>query len=124
MVGGQGRNLLFLTGDNVAFTDGASTVVGGDGENTVFLGRGETLAYGGSGGGDRYVLQAGDSGGSDAIVGFRPGVDQVTLYGYSDAEVRSAVANAGHGAYGSTLSLRDGTSLTLFGVQDLGHAIT
>ena len=97
-------------------------MVGGDAPGTVFLGGGETLAYA-EGGGDLYVLQKGASGGNDAIVGFRPGLDQVALYGYSESEIGFAVASAQHGAYGSTVSFGDGTDLTLFNVQDVGRAL-
>jgi len=123
MVGGTGRNLFFQTGEGVAFTGpGASTVVGGSGGNTVFFESGSALAYTGGGPTD-YILQKGASGGSDAIVDFRPGFDRVVLDGYSSAEIGRAVATVQHGGYGSTLSFSDGTDLTLFNVQDVGRAI-
>jgi serralysin len=103
LFGGSGNSLI-------ALGHRADTVVGGSGRSTVTAGRGNAAMWVG-GGADTFVFNAGQTGGSDLIGGFRPGVDHLVLSGYA----RPAGIVAGNGQ--SLVQLSDGTQITILGVS-------
>ena len=63
-------------------------------------------------------------GGSVTIAGFDANRDQLGLFGYGNGEAASALANASVAGGNTTLSLSDGTQITLLGVTGLNpHAV-
>ncbi len=86
---------------------GATTLTGGNGSDVLFLGTGP----------DHVV--AGTAGSVEVVVGFDPTRDTLSLAGASPA---AALAGASTGAWGTTLALPDGTSITLIGVSALRAA--
>lgn len=126
MVGGTGQNTFVLAGGGVAFGggtldsfeagSGGAILVEGAGESEVAFGSGAATAFAGTGS-DTFTVTAGE-GGRDGIVGFKA-TDSLVLQGYGSGEAARALGSATTGAFGTSLSLPDGTSLTLWGVQDL-----
>ena len=71
--------------------------------------------FGGSGI-DFYTVVRG-LGGSADVIGFKA-TDHITLTGgFTAADASSAVTSATHSALGTSMTLSDGTKLTLFGVS-------
>jgi Ca2+-binding RTX toxin-like protein len=115
LVGGGVGDVLFASGaanDVLQAVGGNTTLVGtgASGNNEFFGGPGSTAMYGGTGsdiyiagtgndimsagsGADQFDFTAGQAGGVDAIFGFKPGIDQVNLFGYDNGD-GSAAANA------------------------------
>ena len=99
VVEGNGGNMLVVGGGgtaNVSVGGGASLVfagpgtmrlVEGAGTGQVLLGSGQTTVTEGSGG-MTYDLVKGDAGGAAAITGFRPGMDQLDMFGYGPAAMQ------------------------------------
>ena len=126
MVGGAGQNTFAMTGGDVAFGGGTldaftvggggAIIVEGAGRGQVTFGSGAATAFTGSGQ-DIFTVVAGE-GGQDGVVGFKAG-DQLVLQGYGNTEVARALASASSGAFGTSLTLNDHTSITLWGVQHL-----
>ncbi len=129
MVGGAGRNSFAITAEGTAFgggtldvfdvTDGGggAIIVGGAGQGEVLFGAGHTTAFAGTGA-DGFTVRAG-AGGTDGVVGFKS-TDHLVLQGYTSAEVAQALGSARSGGFGTALSLSDGSTVTLWGVQGLG----
>ncbi len=128
-VSGQGANMLVATGGN------SSAISTGNGASLIFAGAGSTSVTGGAGslqlvlgagqgaftegsGAAAFDVVKGAAGGADVINGFRPGTDQIQLYGYQPADLK--VTSSG----GSSLvSLADGTTIQVVGVSNLGSSI-
>lgn len=102
LFGGSGSDLVQLGRGNDIFVGagGACTVVAGSGDAGMWVGAGA----------DTFQFSAGSTGGSDVIVGFRPGTDHLALAGYAGATIF-----AHNGA--SAVQLSDGTQITLLGVS-------
>ena len=63
----------------------------------------------------RYYTFSQDQGGSEAIIGFKPS-DRISLVdGFTAADVAATLRTATTGAFGTALTLGDGTTVTLFG---------
>lgn len=137
MVGGSGRNVFNMSDGDVAFggtgsdtfvTDRSvavpATIVEGSGTENVVFGIGQAIAYGGQGN-DTYTVADtaadGRAGTKIEIVGFKAS-DHLDLQGLSSAEVQRVVAGAASGAWGTTLSLPNGTQIVLFSVHGLSSA--
>ncbi len=101
---GQGNNVVVMAADAAA--------------NTVVFGAGNTTVWN-QGGPNTFVLMAGQGGGQDMIVGFRPGEDHLTLVGYGGSTATQAVASQTGSGLGVTFQLNDGTSVTLAGIASL-----
>ena len=129
VVSGQGGNMLVAAGS------GASTVSTGSGASLIFAGSGSSSVTGGAGtmqvvlgtgvghfvegsGAAAFDVVKGAAGGTDVIDGFRPGADQIRLYGYQPSDVK--ITSVGGG---SVLSLADGTTIQLPGVPNPGGGI-
>ena len=65
-----------------------------------------------------YDVVKGAAGGTDVISGFRPGTNQVQLFGYLPFEQQ--VTSSGGS---SLISLADGTKIQIVGVTNLGSSI-
>jgi Ca2+-binding RTX toxin-like protein len=126
---GRGANLLVVGGtgsSNVNVGDGASLVFAGSGNVSLIGGSGSMQVVGGSGtatiieGSGATTLQVvkGQAGGMETISGFRPGADTVELFGYQPAQQSVSAAQGS-----TTISLVDGTKITLLGVTDPQHSV-
>ncbi len=128
-VDGQGANMLVVAasssssiqvgnGASLIFTgSGSSTVTGGAGSLQMVLGSGASSVSEGTGPAI-YDVVKGAAGGNDVLRGFRPGTDQIQLYGYqaSDLQVTSSGGS-------SLVTLTDGTKIDVVGVANLGTSI-
>ena len=126
IVAGSGRSVVVAGG-------GAATISGGAGAAAIFAGGGQDVIVGGSGasyvqagtgnatvfeggGAGTIGLVSGQSGGSVAVYGFRPGTDRIVAQGYAAGPVVSAAGG------NTVLSFADATRVTLVGVTDLSAA--
>ena len=126
MVGGAGGNSFSLTNGDVAFGgpikadtftagNGAAMITTGSGGAQVNLGSGTLTSFEGSGA-VNYSAGKGEGGTTD-IVGFTVH-DHITLTGgFTSADATTAFTSATKGSFGTTLSLTDGTKITVFGVN-------
>jgi hypothetical protein len=103
--GGAGNDTFFNN------PGGTMTVVEGPGHDAVLFGSGPTTVFGGSGT-DLYDFVQGSGGGADVIAGFKPGTDQVQLFGYSNVQQASVGGN-------TVITLGDGTSITLLAANSI-----
>ncbi|WP_428390597.1 hypothetical protein [Lichenicoccus sp.] len=128
-VTGKGANIILVGGvgaSSIAAGNGACEVFAGPGAMTLQLGAGPATVIGGSGstritegsGAVLYDIVKGAAGGTESIDGFRPGIDRLALFGY-DNGVPSLTTAGGN----NTLSLDDGTRITLLGVTDPSHSL-
>jgi len=131
---GTGTTTLVAGSGPTTFVDGGghSAMWGGVGDTTVFGGTGNALVNLGAGasevvfgsgtmsvhggaGTDLYDVTRGLSdGGTDQISGFKPGTDQIDLFGYARQDLTQTVS-----ADNTILSFDDGTTITLMGVTSL-----
>ena len=63
---------------------------------------------------DTYSDTRGQGGGAD-IIGFKPSDHLVLTGGFTPADAAAALRTATTGAFGTALTLGDGTRITLFG---------
>jgi hypothetical protein len=63
------------------------------------------------------------AGGNLSISGFKVGSDHLYLSGYGTSEQTSAIAGAAVSSAGTTLSLSDGTHITLSGVTGASSSL-
>ena len=113
--GSAGNNILYggSGADVVRLGSGANTFLAGSGSAAITAGSGSAM----------FDFMAG-SGGSVTITGFDASRDQLGLFGYGNGEAASALGGASVAGGNTTLSLSDGTQITLVGVTGLGaHAI-
>ena len=124
IVGGVGHNLIIgVSGTTIAYGGpqddlyfagaGDMVITEGTGSNQVVFGTGHAAVAGGTGT-NLYTFLNGNAGGNDLIANFKVGTDHIQLFGYD----RSTVAIQGNGG-NSTVSLSDGTRITLLGVNQL-----
>lgn len=114
--GGEGN-------DNLRGDLGADTLDGGIGNDDLSGGNGQDRIYGGAGndylvGGadyDQFVFIGGATG-SDTIADFENGVDKIRFFSAS-ADDFSDLAIADNGSGGVTITLPDGSVITLTGMQ-------
>ena len=117
LVGGLGTTMV-----NAASTTGALTIsvnpnsnsgtlvaTLGSGADTMLAGAGQAVVQGGSGP-DVYGFVAGHSGGAVTILGFS-GKDNIAFEGYSAPPVEAV------GSLGDVITLSDGTTITLSGID-------
>ncbi len=129
VVNGRGGNMLVVAGTSTSQihtgngaslifgSSGNTTLTGGNGSMQVLLGSGNLLIGEGAGPAS-YDVVNGLAGGTAAIFGFRPGIDKIDLFGYSQSGTHIATGS------GSTLiSLSDGTKIELVGVSSIGNSV-
>jgi hypothetical protein len=126
--GGAGRNVI-------AAGLGDDTISGGAGSSTIFAGAGQDLVFGAAGGGDiaagtgnatlagaggaeLYAFFDGRAGGDVVIYNYRPGVDHLTLNGYTEQSISTSLQSETVQAGSTHLLLSDGTRITFVGVSD------
>nr|WP_321985640.1 hypothetical protein [uncultured Lichenicoccus sp.] len=128
-VQGRGGNMLVVGGSGTASVavgnaaallfqgSGPMAASAGSGWFEVVAGPGNATIAGGSSGVSMVVVK-GAAGGSDVVSGFNPDLDRISLFGYqaSDLHLHSAGGT-------STLSVSDGTTITLLGVASAASAI-
>ena len=119
VVGGLGPSAIASgTGYGLIFQGvGAMQIASGGGPLQLVAGPGSATVGAGAGGITLDVVK-GHGGGLDVIGGFRPLVDHLDLFGFTAADVHTHVQNAS-----VTLSLSDGSRVTLLGVTDPGHGL-
>lgn len=131
---GSGSNLLVAGAGNVTLAGGTSSgsnsyfagfgadqVAGGSGNDAFVAGTGQATLSGG-GGANLFSFVAGGAGGADVITDFHRGVDHLSLRGYAAGAAGAALSRAGVSGGATTLTLGDGTRVTLLGVTGLGAA--
>ncbi len=110
------------SGSNSFFAGfGADQISGGSGNDSFVAGTGRATLSGG-GGSNVFGFVNGRAGGSDVITDFRSGVDHLSLQGYAAGAAGAALSRASVSGGASTLTLGDGTQVTLQGVTRLGVA--
>ena len=117
VMAGSGRDSVFTgaTGSATIFGAGGSTlVVEGRGTATFAAGSGSATVDGGSGA-DLVSIVDGHAGGSLTINDFKPGTDQVGLFGYAQGQLAQALASAVTAGGSTTLTLSDQTRLVFSG---------
>ncbi len=115
--GSSWENVLFggSGSDTVMLGHGADSFIGGSGAATVQIGSGNAALFVGSGA-ELFSFQAGHTGGSDVISGFRVGTDHLRLSG------GLAVAGSSSGGGMTSIRLTDGTQIHLAGVSGAPQA--
>jgi len=122
IIGGTGINLLFAGSGNDSLVGGPGNdyLFGGSGVDTFYAGAGRNYMQAGTGA-DTFVLAASDTA-SDVIVGFKPGIDTLSVTDLTGMQVTSAeiaglIAGATTDASGdAVLHLSASHSVTLQGV--------
>jgi ELWxxDGT repeat protein len=128
VVSGQGSNMIVVGGAGPASIDtgnGYGLIFQGGGDMSIAA-RGPLQVIAGSGsasiavgsGGILLDVVRGAAGGLDVIGGFRPQTDRIDLFGFTAPDLHSHVTDGS-----VTLSLSDGTRITLLGITDPGHAL-
>jgi Ca2+-binding RTX toxin-like protein len=102
MVGGSGNDVMF----------------GGSGADSMFSGTGNAVMAAGSGA-DLFVFINGSAGGTDVILNFSHGPDQVWLGNYATNAVPSVLGGAVTANGSTTIMLSDNTHITFAGVSQL-----
>ena len=138
--GGSGASTMTLGKGNdlVVLGGGASTVFGGSSRANIYGGSGALLAIAGSGGAyvqagvgqstvhagsgaDLFRFVDGAGGGTELIVGFKQGVDRISLGGFGPDAATSALATARTAGGDTTIQLADNTRVTFAGLSQLTH---
>lgn len=135
ILGGSGSETVWAGAASISVQGGAGNLTfhAGSGVSNVALHTATVDAIGlGAGGG--IVLMAGtdsitagagadifqfthSTGGHDAIGGFKPGTDKITLLDYPSGTATTVLAGARNTAVGTVLNLGDGTIVTLTGLH-------
>ena len=140
--GGTGADLIVAGAghDLVVAGSGAETINAGTGQTAIFAGTGSDLIVGGSGadyvqvgagsataftgaGADLFAAVNGGGGGSELVVGFRVGTDQIALRGYAGSGTMAGVTNSQVTGGSTVLTLADNTRITLQGRDQPGHQL-
>jgi len=110
--GGSGRDLIVGGGAN-------DTIVGGSGPDTIDGGSGHNLITAGSGG---TLIQDSGVRGQDTVVGFSQAHgDAITFTGQDAATVDHVVATATVSGGSTTITLPDGSTMTLVGITHIDN---
>ena len=118
VVAGSGHDSVFTgaTGSTVTYgTTGSTLLVEGSGTDLFSAGSGTATVDGGTGT-DIVSIVDGHAGGSVTLNDFKPGTDQVGLYGYAAGEAARALATATVGGGATTLTLSDHTRISFTGL--------
>jgi Ca2+-binding RTX toxin-like protein len=145
--GGAGHDLITGgSGPDVIYGGRHDTIQGGTGANTIYGGAGHELITGGSGynlivggsghetidgGAGNNMIQVGsgpilvqDSGvtGHDTVVGFDTAHgDKIGFEGENKSSIDNVVATANENGGNTTISLPDGSTMTLVGITHIDH---
>jgi hypothetical protein len=110
--GGSGPDLIVGGGAN-------DTIIGGSGPDTIDGGSGHNLITAGSGG---TLIQDSGVRGHDTVVGFSQAHgDAITFAGQDSASVDHVVATATASGGSTTITLPDGSTMTLVGITHIDH---
>jgi len=111
------------SGQDVFFGGSGSDLIGlGSGNDVVFAGSGSSTVIAGQAQ-DIFAFTSGHSGGTETVIGFKIGTDELSLQGYADGEMGRDLASAAiskdatSGLVSTTLTLSDNTKITLMGVS-------
>ena len=112
-----------LSGQDVFFAGSGNDLIGlGSGNDVVFAGTGASTVIAGSGK-DIFAFTNGQSGGTETIIGFKPGTDELSVQGYAPGEIARDLASATTSAANTTLTLSDNTRITLMGVSSANTSL-
>jgi Ca2+-binding RTX toxin-like protein len=101
--GGGGNDLIIGGG-------GPETIDGGSGHNQIHLGSGPTL------------IQDSGAAGHDTVVGFDAALgDRIGFAGENNASINHVVATANEHGGNTTITLPDGSTMTLIGITHIDH---
>jgi Ca2+-binding RTX toxin-like protein len=137
--GGAGRDLI--TGGNgpdlIYGGKGNDTIQGGSGPDTIYGGGGSDLIIGGGGpetidGGSGHnqihvgsgptLIQDSGAAGHDTVVGFDAALgDRIGFAGENNASINHVVATANENGGNTTITLPDGSTMTLIGITHIDH---
>ncbi len=121
VVAGSGAETINAgTGQTAIFAGtGSDLIVGGDGSDYVQVGAGSATAFTGAGA-DLFAAVNGGGGGTELVVGFRVGTDQIALRSYAGSGTMAGITNSQVTGGSTVLTLADNTRITLQGVTNLG----
>ncbi|MGI4978067.1 MAG: beta strand repeat-containing protein, partial [Janthinobacterium lividum] len=114
--GGAGQATVFGSQGNDTMTAGSGGMlaVQGGGNNLFRFGSGDSSVFSGSGT-NTFAFTSGNGGGTDVIVGFKAGQDQVSLAGFAGPAVAAQQITGGS----TVVTLTDGTNVVFSGVTTL-----
>lgn len=104
-------------GGRLVATGGSEIMVGGAGTTTMQGGSGTAVMFAGTAA-DVFATSA-SAKGNLLVVGFKQGTDKVSLV---SGNANHALAGTATGAWGTTLQLKDGSQIVLFGVSSVTSA--
>src|SRR5215472_12570077 len=110
--GGSGPDTIYGGGgnDTVIGGSGPATIDGGSGHNQILLGSGPTL------------LQDSGSAGHDTALGFEvTHGDRIGFEGENNRSIGKAIATANEHGGNTTITLPDGSTMTLVGITHIDH---
>src|SRR5215813_10387443 len=109
---GRGADLIYggKGNDTIRGGSGPDTIDGGSGHNQILLGSGPTL------------LQDSGSAGHDTVVGFDVAHgDRIGFEGENNRSIGKAIATANEHGGNTTITLPDGSTMTLVGITHIDH---
>jgi Ca2+-binding RTX toxin-like protein len=127
---GTGPDLIYggKGNDTIQAGSGPDTIYGGGGNDTVIGGSGPETIDGGSGhnqillGSGPTLLQDSGSAGHDTVVGFDVAQgDRIGFEGENNRSIDQAVATANEHGGNTTITLPDGSTMTLVGITHIDH---
>ena len=113
--------------DTTQSGNGPVTIYGGGGNDLIVGGRGRDTIDGGSGhnqiqvGSGPTLIQDGGVAGHDTVVGVDVAHDGITFAGENTATINQVVATANVHGGNTTISLPDGSTMTLVGITHIDH---
>ena len=118
VAGGSTSQINVGTGASLIFAgSGATSVTGGPGSLQVVVGSGQGTFAAGSGAASFDVVK-GAAGGTEMLIGFKPGIDTIDLFGYGGAIPAISISGGS-----SLVTLSDGTNLHVIGVTNIADSI-
>ena len=119
--GGAGPDTIYGGAGHELITGGSGNnlIVGGSGHETIDGGAGNNMIQAGSG---PTLIQDHGVAGHDTVVGFDTAHgDQIGFEGENNASIDNVVATANENGGNTTITLPDGSTMTLVGITHIDH---
>ena len=119
--GGSGNDVIYGGSGTGELYGGAGndTIYGGSGPDTIDGGAGDNTIYTGSG---ADLIRESGAGGHDTVFGFsHAGGDAISFVGENSQTTQQVVATAHESHGNTTITLPDGSTMTLVGVTNIDH---